>query len=169
VCLIFVRVRVVREEHRERGVCSRTPLSLVGARPRGRTRTGVGVSCSPTVSDDTCEAACACRVMRARHSSANSELVSCTGTKHKQDRPGGSWGVKQHHTTHHQLPLNPYCRVCARLGVVFVELYISPARAVNPQTRNATAVDQVHCRVSYVDSQQIGSVVRPRQERRRHY
>ena len=59
-------------------MCSRTPLSLVGARPRGRTRTGVGVSCSPAVSDGTCEAACACRVMRARHSSANSEVVSCT-------------------------------------------------------------------------------------------
>ena len=42
-------------------MCSRTPLSLVGARPRGRTRTGVGVSCSPAVSDGTCEAACACR------------------------------------------------------------------------------------------------------------
>ena len=88
--------------------------------------------------------------------------VPC-GAKHKQDRPGGSWGVKNHHITHHQLPLNPYCRVCARLGMVFVEFFFSPARAVNPQTRNATAVDQVHCRVSYVDSQQIGSVVRPRQ------
>ena len=65
-------------------MCSRTPLSLVGARPRGRTRTEVGVSCSPAVSDGTCEAACACRVMRACHSSAitdssaNSEVVSCT-------------------------------------------------------------------------------------------
>ena len=48
--------------------------------------------------------------------------------------------------------------------VIFVS-----TRAVNPQTRNATAVDQVHCRVSYVDSQQIGSVVRPRQERQRRY
>ena len=89
VCLIFVRVRVVREEHRERGVCSRTPFSLVGARPRGRTRTGVGVSCSPAVSDGTCEATCACRVMRGRHSSANSEVVSCTGgARFGLDRPG---------------------------------------------------------------------------------
>ena len=62
-------------------MCCRTPLSLVGARPRGRTRTGVGVSCSPAVSDGTCEAVCACRVMRARHSSANSEVVSCTGRR----------------------------------------------------------------------------------------
>ena len=81
VCLIFVRVRVVREEHRERGVCSRTPLSLVGARPRGRTNTGVGVSCSPAMSDGTCEAAFACRIMRARHSSANSKVVSGTGCR----------------------------------------------------------------------------------------
>jgi len=62
----------VRERH--------TPLSLVGARPRGRTRTGVGVSCSPAVSDGTREAACACRITCARHSSANSEVVSGTGT-----------------------------------------------------------------------------------------
>ena len=32
--------------------------------------------------------------------------VPC-GTKHKKDRPGGSWGVKKHHTTHHQLPRIP--------------------------------------------------------------
>ena len=42
-------------------------------------RTGVGVSCSPAVSDGTREAACGRRVMRARHGSANSEVVSCTG------------------------------------------------------------------------------------------
>ena len=34
--------------------------------------------------------------------------------------------MKKHHTTHHQLPLNPYCRDCARLGVAFVELYLFP-------------------------------------------
>ena len=34
--------------------------------------------------------------------------------------------MKKHHTTHHKLTLNPYCRVCARLGVVFVELYLFP-------------------------------------------
>ena len=34
--------------------------------------------------------------------------------------------MKKHHTTRHQLPLNPYCRVCARLGVVFVELFSPP-------------------------------------------
>ena len=38
------------------------------------------MSCSPAESYGTCEAACACRAMRARHSSANSEVVSCTGT-----------------------------------------------------------------------------------------
>ena len=37
-------------------------------------RTGVGVSCSPAASDGTCEAACACRIMRAHHSSANNEV-----------------------------------------------------------------------------------------------
>ena len=63
-------------------MCSRTPLSLVGARPRGRTNTGVGVSCSPAMSDGTCEAAFACRIMRARHSSANSKVVSGTGPGH---------------------------------------------------------------------------------------
>ena len=68
-----------RRTPRMKGVRSRTPLSLVGVRPRGRTRTGVGVSCSPVVSDGTCEAACACRITRVRHSSANSEVVSCTG------------------------------------------------------------------------------------------
>ena len=55
------------------------PLSLVSARPRGRSRTGVEVTCSPAVSDDACEAACACRITRVRHSSANSEVVSGTG------------------------------------------------------------------------------------------
>ena len=54
------------------------PLSLVDARPRGRTRTGVEVACSPAVSDGTCEAACACRITRVCHSSANSEVVSDT-------------------------------------------------------------------------------------------
>ena len=34
--------------------------------------------CSPVVSDGTCEAACACRITRVRHSSANSEVVSGT-------------------------------------------------------------------------------------------
>ena len=38
------------------------------------------MSCSPAVSDGTCEATCACRITRARHSSANSEVVSGTGT-----------------------------------------------------------------------------------------
>ena len=37
------------------------------------------MSCSPAVSDGTCEAACACRITRARHSSANSQVVSGTG------------------------------------------------------------------------------------------
>ena len=72
-------------------MCSRTPLSLVGARPRGRTRTGVGVSCSPAVSDGTCEAACACRVMRARHSSANSEVVSCTAPQQLEQQRQQEW------------------------------------------------------------------------------
>ena len=75
-----VRVRVVRDEHRKYGECSRTPLSLAGARPRGRTKTGVEVSCSPAVFDGTCEAACACRITRVRHSNANSEVVSGTAT-----------------------------------------------------------------------------------------
>ena len=44
--------------------------------------------------------------------------VPC-GTKHKQDRPGGSWGVKKHHTTQR----TPTAVFCARLGVVFVGLY----------------------------------------------
>ena len=35
--------------------------------------------CSPALSDGTCEAACACRIMRVRHSSVNSEVVSGTG------------------------------------------------------------------------------------------
>ena len=35
--------------------------------------------CSPAVSDGKREAAYACRVMRARHSNTNSEVVSCTG------------------------------------------------------------------------------------------
>ena len=47
-------------------------------------------------------------------------------TNNKQDHPGGSWGVKKHHTTQHQLALYAYCRVFARLGVVFVELYLFP-------------------------------------------
>ena len=45
-----------------------------------------GVECSPAVSDGTCEAACACRIMRACHTSANSEVVSCTGST--QDHRG---------------------------------------------------------------------------------
>ena len=36
------------------------------------------MSCSPAVSDGTCGAACACRITRVRHSSANSEVVSGT-------------------------------------------------------------------------------------------
>ena len=39
---------------------------------------------------------------------------------------------------HQQVPQDPDCRVCARLGVVlvvFVELYIFSARAVNPLTK----------------------------------
>ena len=64
------------------------------------------------------------------------------GTKHKQDRPGGSWGVKKHHTTHHQLTLNPYCRVCARLGVVFVELFFFRAGG---QSTNAKRLVHSHC------------------------
>ena len=36
------------------------------------------MSCSPAVSDGTCEAACACRITRVRHSSANSEVISGT-------------------------------------------------------------------------------------------
>ena len=47
---------------------------------------GVGVSCSPAVSDGPCEAACACRTIRERHSSANSKVVSGTGGA---IRPGG--------------------------------------------------------------------------------
>ena len=64
-----------------RCVCSRTPLSLGSARPRGRMTTGVGVSCSSAVSDGPCEAACACRTMRERHSSANSKVISGTGDR----------------------------------------------------------------------------------------
>ena len=37
------------------------------------------------VFDGTCEAACGCRVMRARHSSANSEVVSCTDDDNDDD------------------------------------------------------------------------------------
>ena len=91
-------VFVLFEKNTDNEVCVRERHFrwwLVGARPRGRTRTtGVGVSCSPAVSDGTCEAACACRIMRARYSSANSEGVSGTvrergrnfwGRRHKQN------------------------------------------------------------------------------------
>ena len=36
------------------------------------------MSCSPAVSDGTHEAVCACRIMRARHSSANKKKKNCT-------------------------------------------------------------------------------------------
>ena len=45
------------------------------ATARSHERTGVEVACSPAVSDGTCEAACACRITRVRHSSANSEVI----------------------------------------------------------------------------------------------
>ena len=78
----FLFVFVLFETNTENEVCVREHhfhWSLVGTRPRGRTRTGVGVSCSPAMSNGTCEAVCACRITRARHSSANSEVVSGTG------------------------------------------------------------------------------------------
>ena len=39
--------------------------------------------CSLAVSDGTCEAACACRITRVRHSSANSEVVSGTASQRR--------------------------------------------------------------------------------------
>ena len=53
------------------------------ARPRGRSASLENqsqVACSSAVSDGTCEAACACRITRMRHSSVNSEVVSGTGS-----------------------------------------------------------------------------------------
>ena len=71
--------------------CSRrTTLSLVVARPRGRSRTGVEMTCSPAVADGTCEAACACLITRVRHSSANSEVVSGTARRRGQHGARGA-------------------------------------------------------------------------------
>ena len=74
-------VFVLFEKNTENEVCVRERHFSWWARDREVARkpeSGCRVSYSPAVSDGTCEAACACRVMRARHSSANSEVVSCT-------------------------------------------------------------------------------------------
>ena len=61
--------------------CMFANATFTGGRATARSheRTGVEVACSPAVSDGTCEAACACRITRVCHSSANSEVVSGTG------------------------------------------------------------------------------------------
>ena len=71
-------VFVLFEKNTENEVCVRERHFHWWARDREVARTGVGVPCSPAMSDGTCEAAFACRIMRARHSSANSKVVSGT-------------------------------------------------------------------------------------------
>ena len=85
MCLIWF-VFVLFEKNTENEVCVRERHFRWWARDREvATRTGVGGSCSPAVSDGKCEAACgACRVVRARHSSTNSEVVSCTGKRSRR-------------------------------------------------------------------------------------
>ena len=83
-CVYFLFVFVLFEKNTENEVCVCERHFRWWARDREVARepeSGCRALLPCPMSDGTCEAACACRVMRARHSSANSEVVSCTAVR----------------------------------------------------------------------------------------